>query len=258
MSQEKRKRVLIVGDSITLGVAEANGQTVTQYLEPTYVQHLREITPDLRIDVDAAPFRTTTAACKVIEPLLLSYHPGAVLVMLGGNDADIDWRRFILSGGRVVRNNVPVERFAESLRTIVRTVSASGATPVLVDVPNHDLHLRGQWMSRLAGQDVSSLIEQGGGQAESDRRLAEYNRAVRELALESEAPVASWARAVQALPPSQRYGPDFTHPGPDAHRVIAETIAPVLTRIARGQNGWHHPTLLPNSTARVGATVRTW
>ena len=258
MSNQNRRNVLIVGDSITLGVAEANGHTVTQYLEPTYVQHLRDLVPDLQIDADAAPFRTTTAACKVIEPLMLTYHPGAVLVMLGGNDADIDWRRFILSSGRIVRNNVPVERFSESLRAIVQTVCANGATPVLVDVPNHDLLLRGEWLSRLAGQDVCALIERCGGQAESDRRLAEYNSVVREIAEESEAHVAPWARAVASLPRFQRHGPDFTHPGIHAHRVIAETIAPVLTRIAIGRNGRHHPGLVPAESVRVGAAVPTW
>jgi lysophospholipase L1-like esterase len=237
MISKNQTSVLIIGDSITLGVAESRGQIVTQYVDVTYVHYLREMCPELCLHVRAVPFWTTKAAREILNSLLVTIRPEIVLLMLGGNDADIDWRRFILSGGRIIQNNVSVTLFGENLRQILREVIAVGATPVLVDVPNHDLAIRGEWLSRICGQDVMSMIATSGGQPESDRRQFEYNQIVRDLADEFEAHIAGWGKAIESLPTTQRFGPDCVHPGSKAHRVIANTIAPVLTRLARRISG---------------------
>ena len=224
--------ILIVGDSITLGAVEVRGSQVARTIVPTYVDHLRDHLPNATFRIDAALLRTTAGLHPHVVSLLESRRPDILLLMLGGNDADIDWRRFVLSEGRTIRNNVPVERFLANLSSLAAAGSAVGAQVILVDVPNHDLALRGRWMSEMIGRDITGLIERSGGQAESDRHLAQYNEGIRNLAVQCDAILAPWAEAIEAMAPEHRFGPDYTHPGEQAHRVIAQALLPAIVQAA--------------------------
>ncbi|MGA2502141.1 MAG: SGNH/GDSL hydrolase family protein [Tepidisphaeraceae bacterium] len=224
--------ILIVGDSITLGAAEVRGNQVARTVAPTYVDHLRDHLPHASFRVDAAVLRTTAGLHPHVVSLLESRRPDILLLMLGGNDADIDWRRFVLSEGRTVRNNVPVERFLANLSSLAAAGSAVEAQVILVDVPNHNLALRARWMSEMIGRDVTELIERSGGQAESDRHLAQYNQGIRSLTVQCDAVLAPWAQAIETIAPEHRFGPDYTHPGERAHRVIAQALLPAIARAA--------------------------
>jgi len=53
------------------------------------------IAPDaggLEITTDAAVKRTTAEGCRILPDLILTHQPNVVFLLLGGNDADLDWR----------------------------------------------------------------------------------------------------------------------------------------------------------------------
>src|ERR1700677_4592992 len=104
-------KLLIIGDSISLGVAEIRGNDVIDRVATSYVDLLRAALIGVEILVDADTHRTTSVACKNIDALLATHRPDVLLIMLGGNDGDIDWRRFVLSNGVVIRSRNTVEAY---------------------------------------------------------------------------------------------------------------------------------------------------
>jgi lysophospholipase L1-like esterase len=226
-------KLLILGDSISLGVAEVRGNDVVDRVEQSYVDLLRSALPEVEIIVDADTHRTTTAACKIIDQMLATHRPGTVLVMLGGNDGDIDWRRFVLSNGTIIRSKNTVEAYEHNLRQLAMKILAAGATPILTDMPNHHFELRGPYISRIAERDVITMLERGGGQAASNIERAKYREAVTKVANELSVTLVHYGEAMELHPPREMVGIDGAHPSTAGHRVIADALLPDLQRTCR-------------------------
>jgi lysophospholipase L1-like esterase len=226
-------KLLIIGDSITLGAAEISGNQVVTSVEFSYVELLAEALNGVQICVDADLQRTTSAVRDSVDSLLATHTPDTVLVMLGGNDADLDWKRFVLSDGRITRSRVPVDVYEKNLRQITTSILASGAAAVLTDMPNHHFELRGPYVSKLANKDVTSLLQRNGGQAASDTELKKYRAAVERVADELDVPLAAYGRSLDLHPPLEMVGVDGVHPSAAAHRLIAESLAPTLLSVCR-------------------------
>src|SRR5947209_4830160 len=196
-------KLLILGDSISLGVAEFRGSDIVARVEHCYVDLLMHALPNVQVIIDADVHRTTSAARDAIDGLLAAHAPRVVLVMLGGNDADMDWRRFVLSDGKTARSRVPVDTYEKNLRQIASKILAAGATPVLTDMPNHHFELRGPYVSKIANMDITSMLELSGGQAASDKELVKYRKAVAQVAADLNVPLARYGDILDAQPPQQ-------------------------------------------------------
>jgi lysophospholipase L1-like esterase len=226
-------KLLILGDSISLGVSEVRGNDILDRVDTTYVDLLSHALPGVQIVVDADVHRTTAAACKSIDALLATHQPGAVLIMLGGNDADLDWRRFVLSNGEIVRCRLTVDAYEKNLRELARKILDFGAVPLLTDMPNHHFEFRGPYVSKLAGVDVSSMLERGGGQAASDQSLLKYRAVVTRIAAELPVAVIRYGEILDAHQPRKMVGIDGAHPSAAAHQLIADALIPALLRALR-------------------------
>ena len=230
--RDRPLNLLIMGDSIALGATVVIGHQVVERARPHFVDYLRHRQSNWAIEADGQVQRTTDNAVGLMPQLLACHRPDAVLLVLGGSDADLDWKRFIVSRGRRVQSNTPLHRFADNLRSLIRMITMSGAAPVLSDVPNQDVLARGAWLGQHIGQNLMPWIEAGGGQAESDRRLAEYNQIVEDVSAETRVDIARWAKGISTLPPADRFGPDATHPSAPAHRIIARVVEQSIRSVA--------------------------
>ncbi len=239
MRKAPNHRLLIVGDSISLGVEELRISEIAARVQICYVDLLREKLPSTEILVDADIHRTTTAALAVMDALLAKHQPCVVLLMLGGNDADVEWKRFIISDGRIVRNRLSVAQCAANLEMLARQVAAAGAFPILTDMPNHDLSRRGPYLSELSGKNVAALIAGNGGQQRSDRGLEEYRQAAALAAQHTGSAFVDYGAALHRFPPAQVIGRDGVHPNSQAHQIIANELLPTL-RAAMQRCAEHH------------------
>ena len=226
-------KLLILGDSISLGVAEVRGNDIVARVEHCYVDLLMHALPKVQIIIDADVHRTTSGVREMVDGLLAAHSPQVVLVMLGGNDADLDWRRFVLSDGQIVRSRVSVETYEKNLRQIVSKILAAGATPVLTDMPNHHFELRGPYVSKIAERDIMAMLDRNGGQAASDKELCKYRQAAGQVTADLDVPLARYGEILDAQSPREMVGVDGVHPSAAAHLLIAEALTPVLTRACR-------------------------
>lgn len=231
----KKSRVLIFGDSISLGATELWDGEIRRAAGESFVSLVRQGCGDIELHVDGAVRRTTSDGVKQFPELLKEIAPEVVLMLLGGNDIDLDWRRFIVSRGRRIVHRVPIERFESNLREMIGAARESGVVPLVCDVPGLDFPKHAAWLSGKTGMDVSSLVEVAGGPAEVLRRVGEYNRVVERVAEETGTIVVRWAKAVaERLPLAEQFGADGLHPGDAAHGVIAETVIEALGKVGGG------------------------
>jgi len=221
--------LLIIGDSLTLGAAEisANG-SILSCVKTCYVDRLRQAMPSITLITDADVHRTSAGALDRLDGLLKQHRPDVVVFMIGANDADIDWKRFILSNGRVVRHRVSADRYSHNLRELTGRTLAAGVVPVLYQFATHDLSRRGPYISKLVGRDLMPFINANGGQPESDAQFAKYHEALLDAARDLGVPIALCAAAVGQPPSPLVCHDDGTHLNDEGHRLVASVLLPVL------------------------------
>jgi lysophospholipase L1-like esterase len=119
--------------------------------------------------------------------------------------------------------------FENNLRTIIASVRAMNAQPVLMTLPTvlrpdmtlKDLHDAGvvfpYFPSAYAVGDLLDL-------------LAGYNRTIRRVAEEEKVPLVDLAKSFDALPDPRPYFFDTMHTNPEGMALIAQDVAKVLER----------------------------
>jgi lysophospholipase L1-like esterase len=192
--------------------------------------------PNLVIKVDADVHRSTIGGVRCLGPLLASFNPQITLLMLGGNDADPDWKRFVVSNGRVARSRIDLARYIENLRTMAEMVRSAGSIPVLTDMPNQYLARRAKVLSDLAGRDLIPLINANGGEKLCNEVLETYREAAAALAGELAVPFAPFGHHLAEHPLEEVVGPDGVHPNELAHGIIATQMIAALEPIIKKLN----------------------
>jgi lysophospholipase L1-like esterase len=224
-------RILVVGDSVASGAVDVDSGRINGLVRPTFVDCLREEHSACEFHLDAAPFRRTADLPPIYSSLLDRSTPDVVLVATGSNDADIDWRRFILSGGASVRQRSRPADLEAAVRTIGNLTRERGARLILTDALGIAVALRGPVLDRLAGVDVQSMMLSAGGQDEADRMVELHRSIIHRLAAEVSATVALPGLALRSHDPRETLGPDGLHPAPAGHRAIADALSRPLRTV---------------------------
>jgi lysophospholipase L1-like esterase len=246
------KKLLIIGDSIALGAAEVGAAgNIISSVQKSYVDRLRETLPRTEVIVEAEAHRRTATVISQIDSMLTRHRPDVVLLNLGGSDADVDWKRFILSDGRIRQHRTAPDRFARNLRVLAERVFAASAFPVLFDWPEHDLSIRGPYISKMIGRDIMPLIQAGGGQMASDAHSKDYRQILTTAAKELDLPLVVCAQML-AQRPSEVYAADGVHPNDEGHRVLALLLLPVLLQAIQGGR---RPGLGTSAAAQCGGSA---
>jgi lysophospholipase L1-like esterase len=245
-------KLLIIGDSIALGAAEVGAAgNIISHVQKSYVDRLRETLPRTEVIVEAEAQRRTATVVSQIDGMLARHRPDIVLLNLGGSDADVDWKRFILSEGRMRQHRTPPERYAFNLRVLAERVLAASALPIFFDFPEHDLSIRGPYISKMIGRDIMPLIQAGGGQMASDARSQDYRQILGDTAKALDLPLVICAD-VLAQRPSEVYSADGVHPNDEGHRLLALVLLPVLLQAILGGR---RPGMGISATARYGGSA---
>ncbi|HZZ43542.1 MAG TPA: GDSL-type esterase/lipase family protein [Tepidisphaeraceae bacterium] len=221
--------LLIIGDSITLGAAETLGQEVVRYLTPTYVDRLGQLLPDVKIMAEGGVHRTTTEGAAELPGMLKRHVPDVVLLMLGGNDAELNWKRFVLSDGAIIQHKISMERYRENLEKMIHMIRLAGAVPVVSDFPGASMQRRAQYVGTLAKREIWPMIERKGGAMEWRRRVGTYTAVASDVATRTGATGAWYAAALNGG--EEMYCDDGAHPNEAGHGVIAEVLAPQLSSV---------------------------
>lgn len=223
------ERLLIIGDSIALGITELRGRDIVSTTHPTCVDYLRDFFRESEIIVNAEVHRKTGDVLATLPLLFEINKPHRVLLELGGNDADIDWKRFIASRGRVVRTQVSVDKMRGNLLKVVEIARQYGVEPLLTLFSSHCLAIRGEYLSRFTGLPISDWLSQNGGELTSDRMTQQYWHMIQDVASCQNVRLVPYGQALKSENPSQVLAVDGTHPSAAGHRIIARCMIATLT-----------------------------
>jgi lysophospholipase L1-like esterase len=213
---------------MVLGVTELRGKEIVSVTRPTCVDHVRDFFRDCEIVMNAEIHRKTNDVISTLANLLETTKPDYVLFALGGNDADIDWKRFIVSQGKIVRTQVSIEKLRANLLKLIEITRQHGAEPIVSLFVSHCLSVRGEYLSRLTGMEVSQWIANGGGDLVAEPELQKFWSMIETLAAEQQVRVAPYGRVLRAEDPAQMLAADGAHPTAQGHWIIAKAMISTL------------------------------
>ncbi len=225
--------MLVLGDSIAAGALSVDGSSITERLTPTFVDLLAAQFASFEFVVNAVALRRTPDVLAALPALLTSIDPAIVLVATGANDADLDWRRFVISDGAVVRSRTPIETYRADLAAIARLIDSHGASAIFTSAIGLDLSSRTPHLCSLVQRDLRPAMERAGGQAHADEIVSRYRHASALIAAEFGFPHAPLGPDLASHDPSKVLAPDGTHPNALGHVVMAETLTAAFSLLAR-------------------------
>jgi lysophospholipase L1-like esterase len=221
-------RVLVLGDSIAAGATVIDGERIIERVACSFVDHLILQAPHLRVTVEATPWRRTPDLVALAPAMLDAHKPDVVIVATGANDADIEWKRFVVSHGRIIRNRTRLADYAAALASIADECSRRGASMIATEVISPALRLRAPQLSKAAGRDLWPLFEQCGGQPACDKVVVEYRAAAESQARKSGFSLARTGSALDTAQHDLVYAEDGVHPNDEGHRVLADALVPCV------------------------------
>lgn len=197
-------RVVVLGDSITKGVRP--GVLPEETFAARAERALRADGIDAEVVNLGIGGERTDQALKRLDAVG-ELRPRVVTVMYGTNDSYVDQGA---SSSRISR-----EEYKANLRAIVAGLLLRGIEPILMTEP--------RWSDKASANGL--------GEA-PNVRLAPYMEACREVAAECRVPLvdhfARWTEARANGQDLHAWTTDGCHPDPKGHRVLAETLLPVL------------------------------
>lgn len=86
------------------------------------------------------------------------YKPDAVLLEFGGNDCDFNWLEVSNAPKAEHEPNTPMPQFAASMRSMIKSLTSRGITPVLMNLPPISSEKYFDWISKMDGVNGDNVL----------------------------------------------------------------------------------------------------
>lgn len=202
--------IITLGDSITKGVRP--GVTAEDTFAAGLERTLKERGHTVRVSNIGIGGERTDQALARLERDVLSKRPKIVTIMYGTNDSYVDIGK--------TDSRITAEAYRANLEKIARQLQAAGIHPVLMTEP--------RWGATAtangAGEHPNIRLE---------RYLTECRTVATALKVSLVDHYAHWTKAEAAGQVLGEWTTDQCHPNATGHRVLLETMLPVIEQEAR-------------------------
>jgi lysophospholipase L1-like esterase len=203
-AESPKLKVITLGDSITRG--ERPGVRANE----TFAARLQAALRKDAIDAEALNVgiggERTDQALRRLKAAVIDQKPAVVTIMYGTNDSYVD------RGKEEPR--LSAEQYGANLRQLVKELRQAGIVPILMTPPRW-----GEAARNGKGENPNGLLEA-------------YVKVCREVAAETKTPLvdhfAHWTKQAKAGTDIAKWTTDGCHPNPEGHRIIVETMLPVV------------------------------
>lgn len=209
-ASEENSSVTIVtlGDSITKG--HRTGVSREQTFAALIEAGLRHQSDRLRVINVGIGGERTDQALRRLDKDIIQRKPSVVTIMYGTNDSYIDVGRN--------QTRITVDAYRENLNTLIARLRKVGIVPVLMTPP--------RWGDRA---------EPNGAGEQPNIRLEPFVEACRQVAVEKCVPLVDhyriWSEHAEQGIDVGMWTTDQCHPNPEGHRIMTESILPVLREV---------------------------
>lgn len=211
LAASARARVVVLGDSITKGVR--SGVTAEETFASLLQSSLRKSGHDVDVINHGIGGERTDQALARLSRDIQSMEPTLVTVMYGTNDSYVD------KGQKESR--LTKEVYVANLQRIVSELRRTGIEVVLMTEP--------RWGDKAAPNGVGE---------NPNLRLEPFVEGCRLVAREQTVPLVDhfqyWSKANADGTDIGEWTTDQCHPNPAGHRVLAETMLPVILPLLHG------------------------
>lgn len=224
--------ILIHGDSIFRGVTY-DSQKQRYIYAANRIEN--QISPLLNATlINKSKFgNTIEKSIQKLSANIEKYDPDYVVIELGGNDCDYDWKEVAQAPQQNHLCHTDFPRFKTTLLNMVHTIQDFGKIPILTTLPPLDAESFFQWIlkqNQVQGKDILTFI---GNVTHIYWWQERYNAAILDIAKEQSLRLIDLRTAFLQKEDFRSYlCIDGMHPNPQGQDLMSETILSFIKRQA--------------------------
>ena len=221
-------KIICIGDSITKGKVWNENDRRPYITEKSYPFILKNL---LNIDV------FNDGVCDITSDQMLhnigsdlSFDKGSlVIVEIGGNDCNLNWRNIKKNPLGEHDAIIPLERFKANLFKIIESIKGYGAFPVLSTLPPLDGEKYYNLLKKVFGDNIKLWIDRRGGIYSWQES---YSNAVKDIAAKTSTYIIDIRKSfLDSVDYKKFISFDGIHPNEDGYSLIANTFCEGLKKI---------------------------
>lgn len=159
-------KIICFGDSLTRGVSVAKGRLrIIKQNYPAFLQQLFSEDKETNVTViNKGVFNDNSdLLLSRVDKDVIGQQPDYAIIEIGGNDCNFKWGEVVEKPTIEHQPIVPVDRYIDNIKNIVRQIQANGITPVIATLPPLDPVRYYNSVSETYSDVVSHWISKTGG-----------------------------------------------------------------------------------------------
>ena len=218
------KKIAIWGDSVLKGVVLEEGKDRYSLLKDSSIELIKR-EYNLMIKNNSKFGLTVTKAMRLMDKSLSKGdHPNYVLVELGGNDCDYNWKEISENPDKEYYPNTPLPKFIESINTIIEKFRANGIEPILTNLPPLSSQKYFDWFGKN-GLNTDNKKKWMGNIDRSYRHQETYSLALMDIANKQKCDLIDIRTPIILEENTDDFiCEDGIHPNEKAHKLMAHTF----------------------------------
>ncbi|AZB41527.1 SGNH/GDSL hydrolase family protein [Bacillus sp. FJAT-42376] len=220
-------KIICFGDSLTRGVTSVKGRLrITKKNYPYYLEECLKFDSTV---VNKGVFNDhSDSLLKRLQKDVLDENPDYVIIGIGGNDCNFNWKEVVLNPEMEHQPIVPAGRFTANMKTMIEKMIMAGITPIVMTLLPLDPVRYYQYLFRQYGSTIGHWISMKGGM---EHWHGMYNERLLTLADEMHVAVADVRTALrQAGTLNELISGDGIHLTSAGYRVAGREISHLIKR----------------------------
>ncbi len=218
------KKIAIWGDSVLKGVVLEEGKDRYSLLKDSSIELIKR-EYNLMIKNNSKFGLTVTKAMRLMDKSLSKGdHPNYVLVELGGNDCDYNWKEISENPDKEYYPNTPLPKFIESINTIIEKFRSNGIEPILTNLPPLSSQKYFDWFGKN-GLNTDNIKKWMGNIDRIYRHQETYSLALMDIANKQKCDLIDIRTPIILEENTDDFiCEDGIHPNEKAHKLMAHTF----------------------------------